>query len=316
MGAVTQKTAFGLDVRSELPLLLLDRSTTRPTGRVLDISVEAGEVATLAWPNSSELVCDERQSDGSVAFRIWSHPAEGYLISGSGYGSHRLSVDGRRLVCLPEGNPDGAWQRLLIAQLLPFAALLQGLEVFHASAVARDGVAVGLLGPSRSGKTSLALGLRRLGWSFLADDVLAIEPQKEGLLAHPGTPVAGVDRADAEPSPVDENGELEQHVLAVNVRERLVNISGASGPTPLTCLLFLERRASGPERPRFEAVSDAQMLLSATFNFVLVTPERLNRLLDVCAIAARLRVERVVIGPGTGIPELSVAVEQRLNSRA
>ena len=76
--------------------------------------------------------------------------------------------------------------------MLPFAALLQGLEVFHASAVVQGGEAIALLGPSRAGKTSLALELCARGASFLADDVLALETREDALFAHPGSPVAGV----------------------------------------------------------------------------------------------------------------------------
>ena len=91
---------------------------------------------------------------------------------------------------------------------------------------------------------------------------------------------------------------------------------GVADPVPLAALFFLDRRADGPEHPRFEPTADAPLLLAATFNFVLATPERLRRLLDVCALAAKLRVERIVVGPSTDASELSATVEQRLNSTA
>ncbi len=89
---------------------------------------------------------------------------------------------------------------------------------------------------------------------------------------------------------------------------------GADAPTRLRALFFLDRRADGPEEPRFESTVDVQLLLAATFNFVLATPARLRGLLDVCALAARLHVERIVVGPVTTASELSVAVRQRLSS--
>lgn len=306
-------TVFGLDVRSEIPLSFLGGSSAGPTGRALGISAQAGDAANLDWPESAELVCDQRQPDGSVIFRIEAHPEAGYLISGPEYGAHLLSADGRQLRCAPGGCPDDSWQRLLIAQVVPFAALLHGLEVFHASAVVRRGEAVAFLGPSRAGKTSLALGLCSRGASFLADDVLALESRAEELLAQPGAPVAGVAHTEAE-RPRETDGFSREEIVAVNGRERLVRMPGASEPAPLTALFFLDRRADGPERPRFEPVADAQMLLAATFNFVLATPQRLRGLLDVCALAARRRVERIVTGPATDASELSAAVEQRLSS--
>jgi hypothetical protein len=307
-------TVFGLDVDCEVPLAFLEGSAAGPSGRALAISVQARDAAKLDWPQDAELVCDEHQPDGSVNFQIEAHPQAGYLISGPEYGSYLLSADGSRLTCAPEGRPDGAWQRLLIAQVLPFAALLRGLEVFHASAIVQRGEAIAFLGSSGAGKTSLAFELCRRGASFLADDVLALEMTGDQLLAHPGTPVAGVDHAEA--TRVRETDGFSEEVLAINAREQLVQMRGASEPAPLGALFFLNRRADGPEQPRFEPAADAQLLLAATFNLVLVTPERLRGLLDVCALAAQLRVERIIVGPTTDACELGAAVEQRLSSAA
>ena len=125
-----------------------------------------------------------------------------------------------------------------MAQVLPFAALLQGLEVFHASGVVLGGEAIALLGPSNSGKTSLAMELCERGASFLADDVLTLEVADGRLRAHPGAPVAGVNRDAAEPS-----GE----VLASDDREHIIRIQSASQPAPLGALFFIDRREEGPE---------------------------------------------------------------------
>lgn len=307
-------TAFGLDVDYEVPLAFLKGSVASHTGRTLEISVLAGDAAKLAWPRDAELVCDERQPDGSVNFQIEAHPESGYLISGPEYGAYLLSANGSRVTCAPEGHPEGAWQRLLIAQVLPFAVLLHGLEVFHSSAIVHRGEAVAFLGSSHTGKTSLALKLCRRGASFLADDVLALESAGDRLLAHAGTPLAGLDHAEAERLEEIEYFPRER-IVAVNDRERLVQIAGAPEPAPLRALFF-ERRADGPEQPRFEPTTDTQLLLTATFNFVLATPERLRGLLDVCALAARLQVERIIVGPTTDASELGAAVERRLSSLA
>jgi len=311
--AATWATAFGLDVRCEIPLSFLEGSTATPTGRTLDVSVQAAAAASSDWPESAELLCEQREPDGNVIFRVEAHPAAGYLISGPKYGAHLLSADGRRLRCLPEGCADDAWQRLLIAQVLPFATLLRGLEVFHASAVVLDGGAVALIGPSGAGKTSVALELCRRGASFLADDVLALESRADELLTHPGSPVAGVDHAEVERLR-ETDGILPKEIIAVNAREQLMHVPSAPEPVPLAALFFLDRRANGPKRPRFEPAAGAQMLLGATFNFVLATPERLCGLLNVCALAARLRVERIVTGPATDASELGAAIGRRLGS--
>ncbi len=304
-------TAFGLDIESQLPLVLLDGAEAEPTGRTLGVTVREG--ARLRWPASSQRLCDDFQPDGSLVYKIEADPDAGYLISGPEYGAHLLSRDGRLLQCDPEGLADESWQRLLIAQVLPFAALLHGLEVFHASAVVRDGRAVAFLGRSRSGKTSLALELCRRGARFLADDVLALECRDGRLLAHPGSPLAGVERVNGESE--SQIGEaVGGQVVAVNARERLVRVAGAGEPAPIAAMFFLDRSGDGCGSPCFEPADDAQMLLSATFNFVLATPERLRGLLEVCALAARTRVERIVCGPDASVEEIGTAVELRLGA--
>ena len=202
---------------------------------------------------------------------------------------------------------------MLIAQVLPFASVLHGLEVLHASAVAIDGAAVALAGPSGSGKTSLAVALCREGAEFLADDVLAIELGDGELIAHSGAPVAGIDRGEAErlrrrrasaPGPV----------LGSNQREEITRVELRAKPAPLRALFFLDRRPDGPAEPHFEPAADAQMLLSATFNLVLASPERLRRLLEISALAAQARVERVFAGPAVDAGALAAAIADRIGS--
>jgi hypothetical protein len=306
--ARTRSTAFGLDIDSDQPLSFLAGARARPTGRALTLTVQSNAGAEPDWPDGAELICNERVPGGGVNFQILTHPDAGYLIAGPAYGAHLLSPDGRRLRCFTEALPDGSWQRMLVAQVLPFAALLHGLEVFHASAVVQDGSAVAFVGPSRSGKTSLAMELCRRGACFVADDALALERVADTLLANPGSPVAGVARAidPAEGNPTNDN------VVAISARERMVRVEGATGPTPLARLFFIDRREDGPEQPQFRPANDALMLLAATFNFVLATPERLEGLLEVCAIAARLPVELITSSLSTNAIELADAVEQRL----
>jgi hypothetical protein len=303
-------TAFGLDVECETPILLLSGATADATGRALEVSLAGSEALEPGWPDSAALICDERTPDGTSIFQVEFDPDAGYLISGPDYGTHRLSAGATQLRCNPVGTADAAWQRLLISQVLPLASLLRGLEVFHASAVVSGGQAIAFLGGSGAGKTSMALELCRRGASFLADDVLALELHDGRLLAHPGTPVAGV--AHPQAGVLETTGPAAYNTVAVNARERLVRVAGAREPAELAALFFLERRSNGPASPRFEPAVDAQMLLGATFNLLVTTPERLRGLLEVCTIAARLRVEQIVCSTATSVEELGAAVELQL----
>jgi hypothetical protein len=306
-------TVFGLDVRADGPLPFLEGSDARPTGRRLNLTVES-EGSDLDWPAAAELISDQRHPDGNISFQIEFSPEAGYRIWGPEYGASVLSVDGRQLRSAP-GAGAQEWQRMLVAQVLPFASVLRGLEVLHASAVVFDGAAVALTGPSGSGKTSLAIALGRMGGAFLADDVLAIERVGEGLLAHSGAPIAGIDHVEA--SRLHRAGAIAaSRVLGENRREKIVRVELCAEPAPLKALFFLERTVDGPAEPRFEPAVDAQILLSATFNLVLASPERLRRLLDISALAARTRVERIFAGPTVDATELAAALAARIDAVA
>jgi hypothetical protein len=303
----THATVFGLEVRADRSLPFLETAAVSATGRRVEVSV-AGGAGDLAWPETAELISDQRQPGGEVNFQIERDREAGYRIWGPAYGASVLSNDGHLLRGAPGADGIGAWQRMLIAQALPFAAVLQGLEVLHASAVAIDGGLVAFGGHSGSGKTSIALALCRQGAAFVTDDVLALERDREELIGYPGTPVAGIVHAEGDRSQEGEAGE----VLAVDGRERVERMTVGAERTPLRAIFLIDRRADGPDRPRFEPVADPRMLLSATFNLVLATPQRLEGLLDVCALAAGRQVERIVVGPGMNAAELGAAVERRI----
>ena len=305
-------TVFGLDVRANQVLPFLETAVAKPTGRSLDVSLLEDSVDELDWPRGARLIVDQRDPDSAASFQIEASPERGYRIWGSEYGTNILSGDGRWLRGAPGSGGLQGWQRMLVAQVLPFAAVLQGLEVLHASAVVIDQMAVAITGPSGSGKTSLALALCRRGADFLADDVLALERVGEDLIGHSGAPVAGVDHAEADR--LREVGAGEYEELAVNPRERLARMAVCAEPTPLRALFLIDRRPEGPSQPRFEQVADTRMLLAATFNLVLLAPERLERLLDACALIARKPPERVVVGPAVDASELAAAVEARIGA--
>jgi hypothetical protein len=310
MDRMSRATVLGLDVWSDGPLRYLQGARAQATGRSLDVMVDRRACADLGWPRRTELISLQRRQDGSELFRIEADPETGYLLRRPGEAAHLLSADGLRLRCgLGEGGAD-EWQRSLIAHVLPFAAALKGLEVLRASAVVLDGRAVALLGPSGAGKTSLALALCRLGASFLADAVLAVERVEGSLVGHPGTPVAAVDHSDPErlPDPV-----AHRELLALNARERLVQIGTAGEPAVLAALFFLDRSLDGPPQPSFEPMAGAQALLASTFDFVLEQRECLQRLLALSAVASRRRVERVRLGPSVDASTLAEALMRRLD---
>jgi hypothetical protein len=309
MSGSARVTMFGLDVNAPSSLDWLAGAATIPTGRRVDLSV-ATSGAQLSWPAGAALISDERAEDGGVLFQI-ARSDRGYRFSGPRYGTAIVSPEASRVWGSPGEGGMGDWQRFLIAQVLPFAAVLRGLEVFHASAVAIDGRAVVFVGPSGAGKTSIAMAFCRLGASFLADDVLSVERDGDSLLGHPGAPVAGLTSDEAERlrrlRSLDSGA-----VLASDPREAMVRVAPQWAPVPLTAIFVLDRRLGAPSEPRFEPVPEPQVLLSATFNLVLLDGTRLEALLDVCSLAAGGMVERVVVDSEVDASTVAEALAERI----
>jgi hypothetical protein len=81
-------------------------------------------------------------------------------------------------------------------------------------------------------------------------------------------------------------------------------------------VFLLERRSGGPAAPRFEPLVAPPLLLASTFNLVLRGEERLQGLLDVCALAAAGRVERIVIGAGSDPTAVAAVLADRIGAGA
>lgn len=103
-----------------------------------------------------------------------------------------VSPDGRTATCR---WMDGADRRAFEANLLNFALsaalTLLGEEPLHATVVAlgpgpAQGRTVGLMGPSGTGKSTLAACLIGQGGDLVTDDMLRLELGPAGAVAHPG----------------------------------------------------------------------------------------------------------------------------------
>lgn len=76
----------------------------------------------------------------------------------------------------------------LLGPVMGVLLRLRGGLCLHASAVAIDGLAVGLVGSSGAGKSTTAAAFARLGFPVLCDDVLALRETTSGTLAVPAYP--------------------------------------------------------------------------------------------------------------------------------
>ena len=303
-------TAFGLELEGDFELPGVAECGRERTRRrtVLEV-VPADELEHCWLEDEATRVLEWRRDGGAIGMAVDRHPSLGYRLFSDYCGTFLVSVDGARVRCAPAAIPAWSWQRFLIGHVLPLAAVLQGLEVLHASAVSLAGGVVGFLGSSTAGKSSVAVNMLLRGAGFVTDDVLAVEAREGGVVAHPGVGITNVREAEAQ--------------LLGDAREQLGRLIGRDGGAfrlevrpvaraqPLRARYFLERgRGTGPA-PRFERLGapDPRTLLATTANFYVTAPERLATQLDTWArIAASTELFRASGPAGVGAAELAEAI--------
>ncbi len=289
-------TVFGSRIRSAIPLPELQSAEPGPVR--WDFQV----VERLPEPCGLELRGEE-PIYGEVAARFFVHE-DGYRIVVQDTGIFDLSPDGRRILWLP--NPDPWWdfgKGHLVGRVLATSLHLDGLLALHASAVELGDGVVGFMAPSHFGKSTLSMGLFRVGARFVTDDTLPVRPGRPSL-AYPGVQSLRVRAGDPnaahllgfEPEQEPErDGKISLPPLPV---DRTLQ---ASAPLRALYLLRPVRPASVDEparRLRLDLVSSAIVLLGQTKVGQMLGPLAAPALLEAAsAVAAavpiyQLEVER------------------------
>jgi hypothetical protein len=306
--------AFGLDVDLSFPAPGLPAASGPPTGRRTRVDLVEPDEIDRGWPSAGvERVLEERFGGGQPERTIDAHPQAGYRLHARHFGLARLSPSGDRVLCSPPDVAPWRWQRFLVGRVLPWAAVLRGLEVLHASAVTVGGGAVGFVGPTGAGKTSVAIRLVARGARFLTDDVLALDRDGGGLRAHPGASIASVRPAEREAIPRSTWRGLGS-VLGHSGKTYLA-LPREDRPAPLRALYFL--RSTGGARIEPIDRPDPRLLLASTFVLGVRTPERLRNQLDVCATLVReVPMFSLEVGSETDAEAVAAAVEEHVRQGA
>jgi hypothetical protein len=299
--------AFGITLESAGPFPGLPLCADAAPGRIATWHQDRARAIDEAWSlEDAEVVVDLRHTDGRVFMRIDRHADDGYRIWAPYYGRHLVSADGCSIrSALPNVSP-WRWQRLFFSQTLPLAAALQGLEVFHASAVSIGGRVAAFAASSGTGKTAVAAHLVALGATFVTDDVLAIEAVGDSVVAHPGPARLSIDDSEFRRIP---DGQLSRLGVPIGRSDKLtIEPEPATAPLPLTGLYFLKRPASDVSRVTIKEAeaTSARSLLGSGFLAYLDTPERLRDHVDGrAAIAERTRLYEVLIPKGARAREVA-----------
>jgi hypothetical protein len=286
--------AFGLDLAGDFPAPGLWTGAA-PASAARPVSLEIVPHAMLERPSPGRgwepLRRQQIDRDGRM-LALDEHREHGYWMHVDGFGSHLIARDGRRILMAPAAVEPWRWQRLLTAQVLPIAALAQGVELFHASAVALGSSVLAFTGRSGAGKTTLASQLMIAGATFVCDDALAVEQISGDMIAHPGPALMNLRDCAARPLSVEERGELGTDLGCDEAGPRLL-VRRKATALPLRALYVLRRRAGSNGGVLVNRLSPpkADLLLGAGFATALRPSARLIRRLDLCAqLAARTAV--------------------------
>jgi hypothetical protein len=309
----TRARAFGLDLAATFDIpgvvsVVPDGAVRRPVE--LDLASRADIVR--AWPKASQAIVDQRVPNGRVLHRIETHPEAGFRLTARGWGMFVISAAGERVACAPLRMPTWKWQRYLIGQVLPFVAAVRGMEVFHASAVAKGQRASVFVGASQAGKSSIATALLLRNWHLVADDVVTVEHNSDGAgpILHPGPGLLSVRFPTLDRLGPEAISRLGPEVGRDDEAAR-ISIPVDATPRAARAIYVIDRR-SRADVLSFEPLDpvDPRLLLGSTFNLALRSPDRLIRQLDICAELARhVAMFRIHVPATCGPAEVAAAVE-------
>lgn len=270
---------YGASIRS--PWRLPCPAQRGPALAEVELRQARGPLLTGAAPAAPDWFHYRRLPDGEEYVR-WTGLFE-FLVA----------PDGRRIACRPlDGVSREAFHTYLLAQVLSFALLKQGIEPLHATAVVVRGRAVAFLGDCGRGKSSLGAAFLRAGHALLTDDLLVARLEGRCVVAYPGPsriklyPGTAWRLLGARAGGAPMNPFTAKRVIPLP-RD---GAGAAPGPVPLGAIYVLAPPARrGRRRPiavrRLSARRACLALLRHTFNPVVEAPGRLRRQL---ALAARL----------------------------
>ena len=286
-------SVYGLTVRSDFPLP--DR-LARVGGRTPDVVFRSAAApdrreaptSVLSRPNYRA----ERYSDGQLRF-TWPKLFDCVV-----------SPDGADVAVTPlNTEADRAFTTHLFGHVLSFVLLKKGFEPLHSTVLASADGAIGILGESGYGKSTLAAGLLQSGMRLVTDDLLVVTYEGDDRLAHPGLPRLKLwPQAAARFLPG-----VPSHPMAPGTRKRIYPLEPPRW-TPETSRLramYVLRRpvtSNATSRVTIRKVTQARAFMDLTrntFNSFLVDAERLRgQFRFATELVARVPVRSLTYPPG------------------
>jgi len=281
----------------------------------------------LALPECGDSPCDlgELSIRGgdtlpSVPPPLWTSERTGYAYHDLGAGRALVSrgrdgfVVGEREIEVVFETWSAEARGYLLGAVMALWFELRGWPVLHASCVGVGAGAIGILGESTAGKSTLSASLVAAGCSLVSDDLLPLVRSKAGFVAYPSAASTRL-WPDSAAQFVDDIAALERVVPSREKRTLRAEALGsaASGHVSLSALYILERRRDVVE-VRIEPVAPGRalaMLVALSFQGEALDrfPGRPERFQSLAGVAREVSIRRLVYPSGFDrLPAVTAAV--------
>lgn len=271
---------YGLCVRSQWWLPYFECAESGPPAVELfegpPLLFEKAVREAAGQPNGAKWFQHTCLRDGSSYLR-WSELFE-FLVS----------TDGCRIAGRPLTDVSfEAFHTYLLGVVLSFSLLKRGLDPLHATAVVVDGRAVGFLGDTGYGKSSLGGAFIQIGYPALTDDLLVLREGNQGFFAYSGPPRIKLFPEVAENLLGEQVTRIPMNPLTRKLVIPLDRHQSHQAPVPLKTLYVLTRPSAGAqsERVRLRRLPQRSAflaLLKNAFNTDIIESERLRRQFFLC----------------------------------
>jgi len=182
----------------------------------------------------------KRNPDGSTWLSIAKIKSD-YLLHFSEIVSFYISLEDQTITSFPAPEiPQHTITHLLLDQVLPRVLHHQAGLVLHASSVVIGDYAVGFMGVSGAGKSTMSASLCQEGCPLVADDVLRLTLEDEQVLASPGYP--GLRLWSSSLDVLSESTARGQQVAHYSDKVRVptrADLPFCDAPVPLQCIFLL-----------------------------------------------------------------------------